>query len=391
MKTRLGTYEGENIYYDSTSSKLSNRHILAIGASGGGKTVAIERIICDVVKQGGTVLTFDFHNSLTDDQIFGPFVSTFNEFRNDIYANNGGIPLRLFEPVRYHDNSEENIDDSVDAVADILYRGLKIPMKERAILRSAINSVVEFGSYERNGFKAIGDALKEAGGKESDLLYERLYPLFKKNIFVDGDGTIQKGKINIIHLSRLDLSSQEIIVELMLCYIWRCANAGIYKDKDCYEDGIYVFIDEVQNVNSEANAPVSLLISEGRRLGVRLLLATQMVLKGTTSALQQRLTQAGMIMYFKPTANRISLTANDISPGNSTKWKFALATLRRGQFIATGEFVLENGTSIAYPVLIDGYIGQEEEYANETPEGGDLCVNGVSNTPRIKVNYRGKE
>ena len=69
-----------------------NSHIALIGASGSGKSVQAQKIICEIVKAGGTVLVIDSHAAFTDDQIFEKYKACIDEYRNDIDAYETAIP-----------------------------------------------------------------------------------------------------------------------------------------------------------------------------------------------------------------------------------------------------------------------------------------------------------
>ena len=90
-------------------------------------------------------------------------------------------------------------------------------------------------------------------------------------------------------------------------------------------------------------------------MGVNLILATQMVLQGTTNTVQQRLPQAGLMLFCKPAANRMALTAKMISPGDVDTWVLRLRNLRVGEFVAVGNYCIA-GLPISYPVIIDARI-----------------------------------
>lgn len=103
---------------------------------------------------------------------------------------------------------------------------------------------------------------------------------------------------------------------------------------------IYIFIDEFQNLLSAKGNALAQMLSEGRKFGVNLILASQMVLQGTTSAVQQRITQCGLMLYFQPAANRISATARMIEESAESDWSRILRSLGIGEFIASGSFIV---------------------------------------------------
>lgn len=106
------------------------------------------------------------------------------------------------------------------------------------------------------------------------------------------------------------------------------------------------------------------MISEGRKFGVNLILATQMILQGTTNAVQQRISQCGLMMYFKPAANRINMTAKMINLNSEAAWVRKLRALKTGEFIACGEFIYSD-QKIDLPLVITADTAQIAEFPHE--------------------------
>ena len=104
-------------------------------------------------------------------------------------------------------------------------------------------------------------------------------------------------------------------------------------------------------MDSSSDGPLAVMISEGRRMGVNLILATQMILQGTTNSVQQRISQCGLILYFKPASNRVALTAKMINPINESKWLMALKDMKVGEFVASGAISIM-GRSVSYPITV---------------------------------------
>ena len=89
----IGETVGTSVQWDIEHS--ANAHVALIGASGSGKSVQAQKIICGLVQAGGTVLIIDQHGSFTDDQILPAYRNDIDSQRNDIDACIEGIPCRL--------------------------------------------------------------------------------------------------------------------------------------------------------------------------------------------------------------------------------------------------------------------------------------------------------
>lgn len=351
----LGIYGDKyKVYWDFINSP--NAMATITGTLGTGKTFFSLNLAIEIAKRGGTVLIIDQHRILAEDQIPKLLKADYNQFRNDTYAVDG-IPINLFQELELEDGRIEKKESVVSSITKVIADALKFGPDQSATLRKAIEDVVNNGAYDTDGFKAIREELLKLGTKKSVEVNERMYPLFIYNLFVKGDGMIREGMINTVHLTGTDLECQHISAEIIMSLVNRYANAGYFNK---LKGAFFVFLDECQNYNSGDNSPVSQLMSEGRKMNVNLILSTQMILKGTTSKLQQRLTLAGLQIYFRPASDRVALTARMISDTNKENLELSLAGLDIGQFVAKGNLLLET-RKVKYPIIVDSYRSNEEE------------------------------
>lgn len=131
-------------------------------------------------------------------------------------------------------------------------------------------------------------------------------------------------------------------------------------------------------MESGKKSPLALMISEGRRMGINLILATQMILQGTTNAVQQRIAQCSLILYFRPASNRIALTAKMVSLNDKDRWTIVLNSLKIGEFIATGNLLVGN-REVCYPIKVTSYEGKEyEPCESDSVKTKKFAVNGAS-------------
>lgn len=364
----VGTYKGKAVTMDVDNSL--NSHVAVIGTSGCGKSVECQRMICSVIKQGGTVCIFDLHSVLADDQIFWKYKDFFEENMWEINAGYAGIPCNLFTPIKYPDGTLENPIDTVGALTNALEQALKLGCMQKAEMRRAIQWVYDNHLFEKMGIAAIDAALDEINGKRIQELKEKMYPLTAHNLFCSGERLFEKGKINVIRLSHYDLSTQEIVIEMLLSYIWRLANAGQFQ-----ENKLFIFIDECQNLSSGKNSGLAQMLLEGRKFNISLMLATQLIAESNMSVVQQRMTQCGLMLYFKPAANKVNETAKLIDSNMVNDWNRCLRQLGIGEFIAVGSFRIDGKPK-------NGAIKVSAVEARESPE--------KSKDKEINQDYRGR-
>lgn len=108
---------------------------------------------------------------------------------------------------------------------------------------------------------------------------------------------------------------------------------------------------------SGKDSALAQVLSEGRKFNVNLLLATQQIEQGSASIVQQRLAQCGLILYFQPNINQAAAVAKRISMNDGEGWRNVLKTLKRGEFVAVGDLIVDE-KSINSPLKVSAY---EEE------------------------------
>lgn len=343
----IGKYKNRIVTFDDATG--TNGHILVMGESGSGKTVQCQKLISSAVQQNATVIALDMHGALSDDQIFWKYKPIFEQYVHNINKKMEGIGCNLLTPVKYADGTMENVIDTIGSVTEVLAEAIKAGSRQRSELRKALEFLYENEEYEKYGFKSLDTALYNAGTKEAEILRDKLYFLTAHNVFVPENDFYIENKINIFRLSRYDLKTQQLIAEILLSYIWRLAMADKFK-----KSPVYIFLDECHNLPTGRNNTLAQFLAEGRRFGINLILATQIMEEGKTSIVQQRLTQCGVKLYFKPASSKVAMTAKMIDPNRVGEWSRLLRTLQVGEFITDGRFMVD-GISRGEPLKISGY------------------------------------
>lgn len=329
--------------------KTMNQHILFLGESGTGKTVEGQKIICEIVKQGGTVLALDMHHCLDDDEIFRTYKEAFYTSKIEIDARIEGVRCRLLEPMSFMNGTVEDEWCVINSITDVIKRVLRFGVNQEIILREALYSAKKEKLYEKEGIRCLDKILARSEEKLSMHVRERMRLLTMPNIFRPGDGFVRKGKINVLRISDFDLGTQEIVAELVLSFLWRQANALLYRDEP-----LYIFVDECQNLPTGKTSSLSRIISEGRKLGLHLILATQQISLGTLTVMEQRMQQSGTILYFRPDMMSAERIAKMIDREKYKRWTCILRELKCGEFIGIGALSV-NGIQAEKALIISSY------------------------------------
>jgi len=347
MKAELGKHGNRDVKFDMENAP--NKNIAIFGLSGGGKSVEGQKLAIEIAVQGGTVVMFDHRQVLGVDEIFWKYREEFYAYLHEIDAYENGIPCRLFEPLTHPDGIREHPVDIICALIDALDRTLKFGCTQKTALRLAVTYMIEDGTYEKEGFKALDKALERVDIPVAETVRDKLYLLTVHNIFHSGESFIQKGKINVIRLSKFDLGTQETVVEMVLSYIWRLAATNYFKRNE-----LFLFVDEFQNLPSGRRSSLAQMLSEGRKFGINLILATQRLPQSNATEVHRRLMQAGLILYFRPSADQIRTAAKLIDPENVKDWMKVLQDLGKGEFVASGALEI-SGHRIRCPLRISAF------------------------------------
>ncbi|WP_312433308.1 ATP-binding protein [Lacrimispora sp.] len=345
---KLGEIRNSSVYFNSEDS--FNEHILILGKSGTGKTVLAERLFLEVIKAGGTIIAIDLHHALNADQIPKEFRKEFIEATNEIEAYDSGIPCPLFTPIQLDDQKNESSIDTVSAVTNVLAQALQLRLRQKSVLKNAVEYVHTNHLYEERGISALREPLLSDSTDSAADVANKLEEVMEHNIFVDGGLFIQKNKINIIRLSQFDLKTQVTVAEIILAYIWRLASSrGIRYEK------LYVGIDEFQNLSLGNQSTIARLLSEGRKFNTSLMLITQSLSMCFESSEQKRLMQSALQVYFRPSGNESRSIARLLDPYNAGTWERLLRGLQIGEFIGNGP-LLVNKTRLEQPLKISSRI-----------------------------------
>ena len=370
---KLGSFN--NLEVTTDTSELINGHISIIGASGSGKTYKSVDLQIQTAEAGATVLAIDNWGTLSPDRMAPCFQSRYNALLHDIDVHTKGIPADLFTRVKYPDGTIEDSEDTVGSIVEMISRSVRMGSIQKSVLRTAVNNVLCNNTYETHGFRAIEEELSKMETSPARAVREKLTPLFSHNIFHPGNNMIISGKINVIRLSKFSGETQRVIAEIVCAHLWRMALADKFM-----EEPIYLFIDECQNMPCGKDSVLAQMLSEGRRFGINLILATQFLENSSNSTVQQRITQCGLMLFFKPLANKIDQTARMIDPTHKSDWVNVLTGLRKGEFVAVGPLRV-NGQKNDCPLKVNGRIADADKKYVVTSTGfikyPEKTVNGV--------------
>jgi DNA phosphorothioation-dependent restriction protein DptH len=169
--------------------------------------------------------------------------------------------------------------------------------------------------------------------KLKPFILERPFSNDKSGI---GWSSLFNDKLNRCHIFQfagMDTNSSQLVIEFVLwdlnAFVRGIGNKNIPK---------VVVLDEAQNLDLTEQSPVAKYLTEGRKFGLSLILATQTMenLKGDKLS---RLFQAGHKLFFRPAENEFQEHAKLMQSsvgGSVSDWIAKLAELKKGECYSLG-------------------------------------------------------
>lgn len=337
------------IYWEYGNKELANRHLIVFGRSGQGKTYCIQGLLMEMAKHQLNSMVIDYTNGFLPEQLEP-------EFKNKVQPKTDLVvhkPLDL-NPFTKQIKTVAGIQIS-DKAHDVASRVSSVfnavyPDTGSQQLPTLIR-VIEEGLELYWGDYSFERMLKDLpnAGKHGEALANKLSPMVRANLFsckhlTEGWEGIYKSEQPTTRLIQLATLSRDI---------WRLATEFILWDLYSYacnhgnkNNPLPVVLDEVQNLDHRLDSPLGKMLTEGRKYGLSLILATQ-TLSNLKKDEQDRLFQAAHKLFFAPAETEIDsyakLLEQAVPASNKKAWLQELAKLKKGECISVGLHMNEYG------------------------------------------------
>lgn len=324
------------ILTDGTEVRISpdspNKSIVISGISGTGKSVRICDLENQIVADGSTVIALDLDGSHP--------VSNGEE--NVISACEDGIALKFLN-VEMLTKPANEAPMYISEIADLLLSATKAGDRQKGTLRQAIKWALKNRKKFDSDFEAIEMGLEEIGTEKALGVRDKIWPLLKCDIFRESKKEIQKGKINIISFEGIDSDLKVVLSEVFLKNLWK--EAQIMKTNK-----ITIVIDEFQHLLLSKKSMIVQLLTEGRKYGLDVILATQSLARFSKDTLVA-INQAAVRLYFRPALNETKTLALQIDGLNVERTILMLKQLKIGESVAIGNLEFA-GRHMDRPIVI---------------------------------------
>jgi len=345
-KTALG---GRDVFWEFGHRELANRHLLVFGTSGMGKTYAIQCLLCEMGLQQQNVLVMDYTNGFLPNQleeetkrILAPDQHIVRQsplpvspFKLQVQEVGGGfeIPETLVSGAKriagtfsqvYETMGDQQYSLLLDALMDLIEQ--QGNASTLAGLMDVLDSFINDGQHDKSKVLTTISKLK---------------PFVLEKPFADqADGLDWLGifsdsehRCHVFQFAGMDALSARLVIEFTLwdlnAFVRGTGNKNLPK---------VVVLDEAQNLDLSEQSPVAKYLTEGRKFGLSLILATQ-TMKNLQGDKLNRLFQAGHKLFFRPADTELQehakLMVQSVG-GTQQEWITNLSSLTKGQCYSLG-------------------------------------------------------
>jgi DNA phosphorothioation-dependent restriction protein DptH len=337
------------IYWEYGNKNLANRHLIVFGRSGQGKTYCIQGLLMELAKHQLNSMVIDYTNGFLPEQLEPEFTNKVQP-RTDLVVHK---PLELnpfskqtqeVAGFKISDKSHD-VASRVASVFNAVYSD--IGSQQLPTLIKVIEEGIDLYGADYSFVRMLTDLQEE--GKHGEALANKLNPMVRANLFScdessqgwEGIFKSQHPTTRLIQLARLSRDIWRLATEFILwdLYSYACTNGS-------KNTPLPVVLDEVQNLDQKLDSPLGKMLTEGRKYGLSLILATQ-TLSNLKKDEQDRLFQAAHKLFFAPAETEIDSYAKLLEqavPASSKKaWLQELAKLKKGECISVGLHMNEYG------------------------------------------------
>jgi len=349
LGSRINTQK--KVYWEFGHPDLPNRHILVFGSSGSGKTYTIQALLCELGKSGQNSLIVDYTSGFTNNQLEAIVTDKLVPLQHVVR----NVPLRInpfrkqsyiIDGMEFFDKAA-NVAERVKGVFSAVYN---LGDQQKAALYEAITvGVNTFGddfTLERlvDGL----DTLQSGGGPNAGpaaTVLNKMRPFVEMEPFQAEDQesweqmfTDLQNRCHIIQLAGFMKDTSRLITEFSLLDLY-----WYYRSKGNKDNPRVIVLDEIQNLDHKLEGPLGQMLTEGRKFGISLILATQ-TLSNLEKEERDRLFQASHKLFFKPADTEINTYAKILSDATGEKqeeWVARLTALKRGECYSLGSALNE--------------------------------------------------
>ncbi len=334
------------VYWEFGHPDLPNRHMLIFGASGTGKTYTIQALLCEFGKAGQNSLIVDYTEGFKTDQLEAVFRERLKPRQHVVRKE--PLPINPFR--RQHDviedtSLEESPSITAQRVAGVFSEVYQLGDQQKSMLYTTILKGLreDAASFNLEALAVRLEEASEAGGPQVSVaasLLSKIRPFIDMHPFGEEDPesweklyTDPEARCHILQLTGFSRDMARLVTEFSLIDLYR-----YYRTQGSKDRPRVVVLDEIQNLDHSRDGPLSQLLTEGRKFGISLILATQ-TLSGLDKEVRDRLFQASHKLFFRPAETELKPFAQvlaDATDERAEEWVRRLSLLPKGECYSLG-------------------------------------------------------
>jgi len=348
-----------DVYWEFGHDELNNRHMLIFGASGMGKTYAVQCLLWELGRAGENSLIVDYTNGFFDNQLESEIKILLRPVQHIIQKEPLAInPFRQQMVNIAGEFTPEGFVSTAQRVSGVFSEVYNFGDQQKSALYQAIKSWLELNTGKCMGLYNLIPRLKEiqeqkgVTGTSAGSVISKIQPFVDQNPFGTEDQESWNKIFNdfehhchIIQLAGFAKDAARLITEFLLIDLY-----WYYRGKGSKDNPHVLVLDEVQNLDHREESPLAQLLREGRKFGFSLILATQ-IMSNLEKDERDRLFNAAHKLFFRPADTEIKKYAEIAAIFTDEKvdaWIKKLAALKKGECYSLGPSLNESTGSLEF-------------------------------------------
>lgn len=341
-----GSKGGKDLYWEFGHPELANRHMLIFGTSGMGKTYTIQALLCELGKHGQNSLIVDYTDGFHDKQLEDETRTFLHPTQHIVKLSKVPInPFRRQLDIIGDLSIPEDPSNTAQRVSGVFSEVYSLGDQQKSALYSAVKRGIE--SYDDQMSLAQLDELLLEISKDSLAVSQSVSSVISKiRPFVDIDPfgqedpesweklfTDSSSHCHILQLAGYLKDASRLITEFSLIDLY-----WYYRSQGKKDRPRVIVLDEIQNLDQRLESPLGKFLTEGRKFGISLILATQ-TLSNFQKDERDRLFQSAHKLFFRPAETEIKSYAQILENSTNEKsdtWVQRLASLTKGECYSLG-------------------------------------------------------
>ncbi|MDX9770537.1 MAG: DUF87 domain-containing protein [Tenuifilaceae bacterium] len=344
----LGTTlpKGLPVYWEFGHPGLENRHLLIFGKSGMGKTYAIQCLLNEMSRSKQHSLIIDYTDGFLPNQLETVTNDVLRPVQHVIRQN--PLPINPFIPQSSDHGGiaiKENANAVAKRIASIFEAVYGIGDQQFSVLHEVImDGIGQYGARMSldHMLSMIQERMQEKQQKSAaQTLFSKIRPFILDRPFGDGEAGLEWGDLlydkkiycHIFQLAGLDMYTRKLVTEFVLWDLYGYLQAKGEKSKPKV-----LVLDEVQNLDLREGSPLSKYLREGRKFGLSLIMATQ-IMSSMRKDERDKMFNAAQKLFFRPADTELKSFADIaamLTRRKSDEWVQSLASLGKGECYSIG-------------------------------------------------------